>query len=276
MSEFFRRPWDSQPQEFTPANQGHPSATGLAGLWLPLGGGLVDVVGRMGNMAATGATKTVTTKGIAHDVTGASSYLTNTEQTGCTNVPLSLSIWVYPDSLPGNHRVFDISTGTTANDVIGIQFGLDGGSKINAQHYDGTTNSVAAASASGMVGAWTHVVAVFESLSSRKLYLNGALVATNTTSVVAPSGINRVTIGYAPWASGEYFDGRVLAPKLWTRALTAAEVLEDYRNPWQLFEPQRIFIPVAAAASGVPTLSLPTYMPGSLTSVGFRPRVTAT
>lgn len=43
----------------------------------------------------------------------------------------------------------------------------------------------------------------------------------------------------------------------------------------QLFAPRRIWVPQAAIA-GLPTLSLPTYTPGSLTATGFRPRVTAT
>lgn len=45
-------------------------------------------------------------------------------------------------------------------------------------------------------------------------------------------------------------------------------------RPWELFAPERLFFP---ASSGVtmPTLSAATYMPGSLTSTGFRPRVTA-
>lgn len=46
------------------------------------------------------------------------------------------------------------------------------------------------------------------------------------------------------------------------------------RNPWQLFAPRRIWVP-QAAITGPPTLSLPTYTPGSLTATGFRPRVTA-
>jgi hypothetical protein len=48
-------------------------------------------------------------------------------------------------------------------------------------------------------------------------------------------------------------------------------------NPWLIFKPRSIFVPVTAAAgSSLPTLSDPTIVPGSLTSTGFRPRVTIT
>lgn len=50
---------------------------------------------------------------------------------------------------------------------------------------------------------------------------------------------------------------------------------EISRNPWRLFAPRRIWVPQAPLPS-LPTLSLPTYTPGSLTATGFRPRVTAT
>jgi len=48
------------------------------------------------------------------------------------------------------------------------------------------------------------------------------------------------------------------------------------RNPWQLFEPQQIYIPTAAAAaSSLPILSASTFVPGSVTATGWRPRVAA-
>ncbi len=59
-----------------------------------------------------------------------------------------------------------------------------------------------------------------------------------------------------------------------------ADVLALTRSPAEFFrlalEPQSIFVPEIAAGSGLPTLSAPTYVPGSLTSTSFRPRVTAT
>jgi hypothetical protein len=54
------------------------------------------------------------------------------------------------------------------------------------------------------------------------------------------------------------------------------ELAELVDLPASRLQPGRIFIPYAAAAGGLPTLSAATYVPGSLTSTGFRPRVTAT
>ena len=62
----------------------------------------------------------------------------------------------------------------------------------------------------------------------------------------------------------------------WNQKLSPGDAKELSANPWQLFAPQQIIIPTAAAAaSSLPTLSASTYVPGSLTSTGWRPRVTA-
>lgn len=45
-------------------------------------------------------------------------------------------------------------------------------------------------------------------------------------------------------------------------------------NPWQLFQPRRIWVP-QSAISGLPTLSASTYKPGTLTASGWTPRITA-
>jgi hypothetical protein len=149
-----------------------------------------------------------------------------------------------------------------------------GAQKVVLQHYDGTTNAVQTVTQS-TVGAWFNITAVFVGLSERHLYINGDLVASNTTTVVAPSGIDRINVGFAPWSSTEVLDGVVDQPAIWNRALSASEVATYVENPWQLFAPRSIYIPAAAAAGGVPTLSASTYVTGSLTSTGWRPQVTA-
>ena len=54
----------------------------------------------------------------------------------------------------------------------------------------------------------------------------------------------------------------------------AIDLTRSPASPWQLFAPRRIPIPTPAAAA-VPTLSASTYVPGSMTSTGWRPQITA-
>ena len=70
-------------------------------------------------------------------------------------------------------------------------------------------------------------------------------------------------------------DGEWYQHHVWNRMLGDAEVAALTENPQRLYSQRRIWVP-QAAITGLPTLSLPTYTPGSLTATGFRPRVTAT
>lgn len=114
------------------------------------------------------------------------------------------------------------------------------------------------------------------SATVREVWLNGRVVAGNNGSVVTTDS-NVAAIG-AYWNNDTpslYWNGAIFLAAAWARVLSDDEMIALYENPWQLFAPRRIWVPQAAIA-GLPTLSLPTYTPGSLTATGFRPRVTAT
>lgn len=88
-------------------------------------------------------------------------------------------------------------------------------------------------------------------------------------------------MGAAAWIGGDSqggrnFKGEIYLAGICLGAWTDEALLDFSRNPWQIFPPRRIHVPYyPAVAGGLPTLSAATYMPGSLTSSGFRPRVTA-
>jgi hypothetical protein len=100
--------------------------------------------------------------------------------------------------------------------------------------------------------------------------VSGSPAGTSAALQVGISGLVRASSGAA------YAATNVVLGVFWGRALTDAEIRQVSADPWQLFAPLQIWIPATAAASFNPTLSLPTYVPGSLTSSAFRPRVTAT
>jgi hypothetical protein len=111
--------------------------------------------------------------------------------------------------------------------------------------------------------------------------------ANNTGGIYAPG------LGEGTWAAstpvapasntyiGGYQSGRypeeheLLAAALFSSILTNADVLSLYNDPWQLFQPSRIYIPQATAAGYThPTLSVATALEISATS--FKPSVTYT
>lgn len=244
----WRRPWSAQPFGDVSAS---PLwiARKLVGAWgydgsLP-GRNIADSPG-LGGLTSTNTTRTATPYGIATAFNGSSSFLTNTAQTAVTQLPVTFFARVYIGASKAA-RIFDISTGTTANDVIGIQQNSNG---LRAQHYDGSNEGYAEIVNAGNLSRWITVAAVFDGLTSRAIYVDGgAQSATNTTSVVAPSGINRVTIGYAPWGT-EYFNGTVSHALLFASALTAAEIMALHLDTLQVLAPRRIWVPVSAGGGG--------------------------
>ena len=69
---------------------------------------------------------------------------------------------------------------------------------------------------------------------------------------------------------GTQLNGRVLYAALFNRELTSGEALEIVANPWRLFEPKPIWVPVSAAG-GLPTLSNARGI--DVTTTSFRPAV---
>ena len=102
-----------------------------------------------------------------------------------------------------------------------------------------TDTSVASfyAHGSGLLGSttltadtWYHIVGVQEANTSRKIYVNGILDGTKTSSFgTDQSGSQEWYIGKATGTS-QYMDGKMSHVCLYDRALTAAEVLQIYNT----------------------------------------------
>ena len=158
------------------------------------------------------------------------------------------------------------------------QLGFDAGNRVLFNLRDsGTNRSLESVSTFG-AGDYVNAVAVSRTGAEKALFVNGAL-EDNTITATKTGGGTHVTIGangvtssILNWFSGDIFLAAVLP---FVSRLSDSYFRDLSANPWQLFAPRRIWVP-QTAISGLPTLSLPTYTPGSLTASGFRPRVTAT
>lgn len=127
----------------------------------------------------------------------------------------------------------------------------------------------------------------------------GTLVLVSSGGVLSSAWLNGEAVGltaYAPGSgsvvAGSYvtalcgradvttrqMDGGLAMFARYDRALSAANA-RALSQPGAMqrlaFAPQCIVIPGYVAAGGLPTLSAPTYKPGTLSASGFTPRVTA-
>lgn len=149
---------------------------------------------------------------------------------------LSVEAWLYHLGGTGFYRGV-ITNGTDADRLGGfdLRFGREdyygGGNNGTALNWHITNTSETRVSISTYVPAnqWKHVVATYDGTTS-KTYVDGVLFASAAQSgIIKYSGYNSPIIGRSPGTS-EYFDGKISSVKVYNRALSAAEVLQNYNS----------------------------------------------
>lgn len=168
------------------------------------------------------------------------SALTFSLSTSFVNVPhnanqllttgLTVSAWVYPTSgLANNDKIVDKSSGSTGLTGFSLDSGTPSGSGTRVGFTINAGTKISTPVDSVPFDKWTHVVATVDSSGNVVMYINGASVATGTTSL--PSEItttNDLRIGGRSISTSNVWDGNLDEVKIWNRVLTADEVMEDY------------------------------------------------
>ena len=100
-------------------------------------------------------------------------------------------------------------------------------SEASAYKYTGISNTIMS------TGTVYHVAVTYDG-STLKLYVNGTLEkSTSVSGNIKPAQSNTVmAIGTNPYASSgttPYFNGKIYSAAVYNRALTAAEVQQNYR-----------------------------------------------
>jgi hypothetical protein len=80
-----------------------------------------------------------------------------------------------------------------------------------------------------LIGAWHHVVVVYEPGVGATFYVDGVAAGTDSsyTAAIIPNSAN-VQIGKWAKANSRYFDGTIDEVVVYNKALSAAEVLNRY------------------------------------------------
>jgi hypothetical protein len=180
----------------------------------------------------SGATFTAGLQGNAATMNGSNRYvsLPNGIVNGLTS--FSISTWVVLNSAQAWVRIFDFGTGTntymflTPNETTGkLRFAIttSGSATGNEERLDGPTLPT---------GSWQHV-AVTLTGSTATLYVNGAQAAQNTAITLNPTSLGNTTqdwLGRSEFAVDPYYNGEIDDFRIYSRALSAAEVQALYAN----------------------------------------------
>lgn len=168
----------------------------------------------------------LTPANLTYNNAGVTTFNGSTSYIDCGN-PTSLQIstqitieaMVYPTSISGLGNVF------SKNANSGYRFRLD--SAAGALWWYVSGNSVQGGTTS--LNTWAHLT-VTGNAQGLAAYINGVLVASNSTAYTptAPAGGNAYIGAYAP--STETFAGRIDYVKVYDRALTATEISQNFAS----------------------------------------------
>lgn len=142
--------------------------------------------------------------------------------THASSYPFTYSLWARANSASGTQIIMGTNT-------------VCSGGAGNAQVYIGSASwkadicgsSASVVSAPVTVGQWTHLVAVYESDTSRKLYVNGVLVGSTKNSLTTTSNVSRFG---SRQNDSLYFNGSLDEIKIYNYPLTASEVQTEFNE----------------------------------------------
>ena len=164
---------------------------------------------------------------MSYTVNGTNQYVSSAAL--ASGVPMTISAFFYQTaSLAVNGGITSVSNTSNAhrNALIVRPNGT-----VRAVTYtaaDGTTLLNADTTATAALNTWHHACAVFASLASRTIFLNGANAVTNTSTAGAYTTANIVHVGAqggGNFSVGQFFPGRLAEVGIWSAALTPDEVL---------------------------------------------------
>jgi hypothetical protein len=144
---------------------------------------------------------------------------------------MTISSWNFSTNYIQNGFMFE----KTTNGAVNTQYSLfynQGNSSIYFRTYGlGTTDLLVGTLAAGVKnGKWNNVVATYD-LSSKKIYVNGVLAATQSvTGTVTQNNTGIAYIGLHGTPHSYPFNGRIAHTTLYSRALTQAEIQYNFNT----------------------------------------------
>ncbi|MEM7263123.1 MAG: LamG-like jellyroll fold domain-containing protein, partial [Planctomycetota bacterium] len=147
---------------------------------------------------------------------------------------LTIMCWIRADDFEvRDARILSKSTGSSANDHLWMLSTISGPSlRFRLQTDDGSDTATVVGSGGTLTAAtWTHAAATYDGTTIR-LYQDGLEVgSTAKTGIVLRDPLVSAWIGGNPGQPNQVFDGRVDDLKIFTRALSVAEIHSEMDQP---------------------------------------------
>ncbi len=118
--------------------------------------------------------------------------------TSIVDVPFSLGVWVYLDSLPSNRPIMSVGDDTHSGDHYSM-FVEAAGYRLRSwrQYNSGASAQYSTSTGTGSVplGTWRHALMVCAAVNDITLYAQGVLVSTDTVSLSINGSWDKLMVG---------------------------------------------------------------------------------
>lgn len=141
----------------------------------------------------------------------------------------TVETWVKFEALNNNYAC--VISNQYSTDKINYAICFWGNSTIRAGYHQSGTGWAYTGAFTPVVGTWYQLVYKVEKIGSNyigSLYQNGNLVATQSTSTVAPNNDQLVDRIGRRWDNGEYINGSIPIVRIYSRALSDSEIIQNY------------------------------------------------
>lgn len=144
----------------------------------------------------------------------------------------SIEAWVYYSTIAGSSRAV-VSKTNNGGGAADWSYGLRTASNGNTYMEVGNgTTSVTSPAFTASTGTWYQIVGVWTNVASNSiaLYVNGVLIGSNSHSFASvKNSTNPLYLGsYNGGEYSQYYNGRIGITRLYSSALSAADVLQNY------------------------------------------------
>lgn len=138
---------------------------------------------------------------------------------------LTFSLWAKPTAVTNWARFIDFGNGENDNNILWARDGVTNNMTFEVYNA-GISGGKVTASNAITLNQWHHYVVTMTAAGSVKLYVDGVLLQTGTTT--APSSITRTSnfLGRSNWVADSYYQGQMDDVRIFKRVLSSREITE--------------------------------------------------
>jgi hypothetical protein len=150
---------------------------------------------------------------------GTNQYVTDT--ISIASSPFTIICWVYPSVTPASKTVFSVGSGA------GTRLALHLRMVTNTSFLFGLYNDDLSATVTGVTGVWNCFAVTFTTGFVQSIYQNGIF---NISRTAGGYYVGNTTCNIGRWANNnaEYVNGNIANVQVYNRALSAAEISQNF------------------------------------------------